>query len=76
MTLPLSIRNKLNHPPFNKNTKQTVIFIPSFKNIIILLFPYFIILFLSIPPLQIIFHQKQNILLYISSIAILFLFTI
>ncbi|WP_398574734.1 DUF443 family protein, partial [Staphylococcus epidermidis] len=32
ITLPLSITNNLNHPPFNKNTKQTLIFIPSFKN--------------------------------------------
>ncbi|WP_398574759.1 DUF443 family protein, partial [Staphylococcus epidermidis] len=41
ITLPLSITNNLNHPPFNKNTKQKLIFIPSFKNIIFLLFSYF-----------------------------------
>ena len=76
ITLRLSIRKKLNHPVFNKKSKQRVILIPSFKNMIIVVFGYFMMLFLSIAPLQMIFEEKQNILVYIGWIGMLFLFTI
>ena len=76
ITLRLSIRKKLNHPVFNKKSKQKVILIPSFKNMIIVVFGYFMMLFLSIAPLQMIFEEKQNILVYIGWIGMLFLFTI
>ena len=45
ITLRLSIRKKLNHPVFNKKSKQRVILIPSFKNMIIVVFGYFMMLF-------------------------------
>lgn len=76
ITLRLSIKKKLNHPAFNKKSKQRVILIPSFKNMIIVVFGYFMMLFLSIAPLQMIFEEKQNILVYICWIGMLFLFTI
>ncbi|WP_218084568.1 DUF443 family protein [Staphylococcus epidermidis] len=76
ITLRLSIRKNLNHPAFNKKSKQRVILIPSFKNMIIVVFGYFMMLFFSIAPFQMIFEEKQNILVYICWIGMLFLFTI
>ncbi|MDU0427592.1 DUF443 family protein [Staphylococcus epidermidis] len=75
ITLRLSIRKKLNHPAFNKKSKQRVILIPSFKNMIIVVFGYFMMLFLSIAPLQMIFEEKKNILGYILWVGVLFIFT-
>ncbi|MDU9352041.1 DUF443 family protein [Staphylococcus warneri] len=75
ITLRLSIRNKLNHPVFNKKSKQKVMLIPSFKNMILVVFCYFMILFFSIAPFQMIFEEKMNILGYIVWIGILFIFT-
>ena len=75
IALRLSIRKKLNHPAFNKKSKQRVILIPSFKNMIIVVFGYFMMLFLSIAPLQMIFEEKKNILGYILWVGVLFIFT-
>lgn len=74
ITLRLSIRKKLNHPVFNKKSKQRVILIPSFKNMIIVVFGYFMMLFLSIAPLQMIFEEKQNIWIYICWLGIVLAF--
>ncbi|MEJ7480342.1 DUF443 family protein, partial [Staphylococcus pasteuri] len=60
--LRLAIRKKLKHPSFNKNSKQKVILIPSFKNFALVVFCYFMTLFLSIAPTQMIFDDSQNII--------------
>ena len=60
IALRLSIRNKMNHPIFNKKSKQKVMLIPSFKNIILVVFCYFMILFFSIAPFQMIFDEKKT----------------
>lgn len=60
IALRLSIRNKMNHPVFNKKSKQKVMLIPSFKNIILVVFCYFMILFFSIAPFQMIFDEKTS----------------
>ncbi|MCH9546825.1 DUF443 domain-containing protein [Staphylococcus epidermidis] len=75
ITLRLSIRKKLNHPAFNKKSKQKVILIPSFKNMILVVFCYFMMLFFSIAPFQMIFEEKKNILGYILWVGVLFIFT-
>ena len=75
ITLRLSIRKKLNHPAFNKMSKQRVILIPSFKNMILVVFCYFMMLFFSIAPFQMIFEEKKNILGYILWVGVLFIFT-
>ncbi|MCG1103796.1 DUF443 domain-containing protein [Staphylococcus epidermidis] len=76
ITLRLSIRKKLNHPAFNNNSAQKVMLIPSFKNMILVVFCYFIFLFFSIAPIQMIFDDDQNIFGYIGWLVSLFLFTI
>ncbi|MBM0811448.1 DUF443 family protein [Staphylococcus epidermidis] len=75
ITLRLSIRKKLNHPAFNKMSKQRIILIPSFKNMILVVFCYFMMLFFSIAPFQMIFEEKKNILGYILWVGVLFIFT-
>ena len=47
ITLRLSIRKKLNHPAFNKKSKQKVILIPSFKNMILVVFLFYDAVFLN-----------------------------
>lgn len=76
ITLRLSIRKKLNHPAFNKNSIQKVMLIPSFKNLVLVVFCYFMFLFFSIAPIQMIFDDNQNIFGYIGWLVTLFLFTI
>ena len=76
ITLRLSIRKKLNHPAFNKNSAQKVMLIPSFKNMILVVFCYFMFLFFSIAPIQMVFDDDQNIFGYIGWLVTLFLFTI
>ena len=48
ITLRLSIRKKLNHPAFNKNSIQKVMLIPSFKNLVLVVFCYFMFLFFQL----------------------------
>ncbi|MCG1503247.1 DUF443 domain-containing protein, partial [Staphylococcus epidermidis] len=65
IALRLSISKKLNHPAFNQNSTQKVMLIPSFKNMILVVFCYFMFLFFSIAPIQMIFDDNQNIFGYI-----------
>ena len=74
--LRLSLIKKLNHPAFNKKSKQKVILIPSFKNMILVVFCYFMFLFFSIAPIRMTFDDNQNIFGYIGWLVTLFLFTI
>ena len=76
IALRLSISKKLNHPAFNQNSTQKVMLIPSFKNMILVVFCYFMFLFFSIAPIQMIFDDNQNIFGYIGWLVTLFLFTI
>lgn len=76
IALRLSIRKKLNHPAFNQNSTQKVMLIPSFKNMILVVFCYFMFLFFSTAPIQMIFDDNQNIFGYIGWLVTLFLFTI
>lgn len=46
IALRLSISKKLNHPAFNQNSKQKVMLIPSFKNMILVVFCYFMSIYL------------------------------
>lgn len=50
--------------------------IPSFKNLVLVVFCYFMFLFFSIAPIQMIFDDHQNIFGYIGWLVTLFLFTI
>ncbi len=76
IALRLSISKKLKHPAFNQNSTQKVMLIPSFKNMILVVFCYFMFLFFSIAPIQMIFDDNQNIFGYIGWLVTLFLFTI
>ena len=76
IALRLSIRKKLNHSAFNQNSTQKVMLIPSFKNLVLVVFCYFMFLFFSIAPIQMIFDDHQNIFGYIGWLVTLFLFTI
>ncbi|EFU84109.1 DUF443 family protein [Staphylococcus lugdunensis] len=76
ITLRLSIRNKMNHPVFNKKSKQKVMLIPSFKNMVLVVFCYLMFLFLSIAPIQMIFDDNQNIFGYVGWLVTLLMFTI
>ncbi|MCH8645657.1 DUF443 family protein [Staphylococcus lugdunensis] len=76
IALRLSIRKKLNHPAFNKNSTQKVILIPSFKNMVLVVFCYLMFLFLSIAPIQMIFDDNQNIFGYVGWLVTLLMFTI
>ncbi|WP_044466550.1 DUF443 family protein [Staphylococcus caprae] len=73
--LRLAIRKKLKHPSFNKNSKQKVRLIPSFKNFALVVFCYFMTLFLSIAPTQMIFDDSQNIIGYVGWLVVFFMFT-
>ncbi|MBI5972892.1 DUF443 family protein [Staphylococcus caledonicus] len=75
IALRLSIRKKLNHPAFNLNSTQKVMLIPSFKNMILVVFCYFMFLFLSIAPIQMIFDENQNIFGYVCWLVTLLMFT-
>lgn len=46
IALRLSIRKKLNYPAFNKNNKQKARLIPSFKNMVLVVLYYFILIYL------------------------------
>ena len=74
IALRLSIRNKMNHPVFNKKSKQKVMLIPSFKNIILVVFCYFMILFFSIAPFQMIFDEKKHLRIYILDRCIFYIY--
>ncbi|ARJ18140.1 MULTISPECIES: DUF443 family protein [Staphylococcus] len=76
IALRLSIRKKLNHPAFNKNSTQKVMLIPSFKNMVLVVFCYLMFLFLSIAPIQMIFDDNQNIFGYVGWLVTLLMFTI
>ncbi|HEI6624345.1 TPA: DUF443 family protein [Staphylococcus aureus] len=76
IALRLSISKKLKHPAFNQNSTQKVMLIPSFKNMILVVICYFMFLFFSIAPIQMIFDDNQNIFGYIGWLVTLFLFTI
>ena len=75
ITLRLSIRKKLNHPAFNKKSKQKVILIPSFKKYDIGGVLLFYDAVFSIAPFQMILRKKKNILGYILWVGVLFIFT-
>ncbi|ASJ93903.1 DUF443 family protein [Staphylococcus epidermidis] len=76
IALRLSIRKKLNHPAFNKKSKQKVMLIPSFKNMILVVFCYLMSIYLITG----LFHMMvieniQNICIYICWLGIFFAFT-
>ena len=48
IALRLSIRKKLNHSAFNQNSTQKVMLIPSFKNLVLVVFCYFMFLFFQL----------------------------
>ncbi|MBC2965603.1 putative membrane protein (TIGR01218 family) [Staphylococcus epidermidis] len=81
ITLHLSISKKLNHPAFNKKSKQKVMLIPSFKNMILVVFCYLISIYLiSIYLITGLFYMMvieniQNIWIYICWLGIFFAFT-
>ena len=81
ITLRLSISKKLNHPAFNKKSKQKVMLIPSFKNMILVVFCYLISIYLiSIYLITGLFYMMvieniQNIWIYICWLGIFFAFT-
>ncbi|WP_141756853.1 DUF443 family protein, partial [Staphylococcus sp. HMSC036D05] len=49
--------------------------IPSFKNFALVVFCYFMTLFLSIAPTQMIFDDSQNIIGYVGWLVVFFMFT-
>ncbi len=71
----LSIRKKLNHPSFNADSKQKVRLIPTFKNMILVIFCFFVMGFLSLGLTQMIFDTNQNIMAFICWLGIFFIFT-
>lgn len=73
--LRVSLRKKLNHQSFNKNSTQKVRIIPTFKNTIIMIFGYVTFLFFSIAPWQMIFDNSQNIFGYFCWLVVFFCFT-
>ncbi|MCG1340861.1 DUF443 domain-containing protein [Staphylococcus epidermidis] len=76
ITLRLSIRKKLNHPTFNKKSKQKVMLIPSFKNMILVVFCYLISIYLITGLFyMMVIENIQNIWIYICWLGIFFAFT-
>ena len=75
ITLRLSIRKKLNHPVFNKKSKQKVRLIPVFKNMIIAVFNYFILIYLITALFDMmVIENIQNIWIYICWLGIVLAF--
>ncbi|EJE09976.1 DUF443 family protein, partial [Staphylococcus epidermidis] len=75
ITLRLSIRKKLNHPAFNKKSKQKVRLIPVFKNMIIVVFNYFILIYLITGLFDMmVIENIQNIWIYICCLGIVLAF--
>ncbi|WP_381402985.1 DUF443 family protein [Staphylococcus epidermidis] len=75
ITLRLSIRKKLNHPAFNKKSKQKVRLIPVFKNMIIVVFNYFILIYLITGLFDVmVIENIQNIWIYICWLGIVLAF--
>ena len=75
ITLRLSIRKKCDHPAFNKNSKQKVRLIPLFKNMIIVVFNYFILIYLIIGLFDMmVIENMQNIWIYICWLGIVLAF--
>ncbi|UIK44654.1 DUF443 family protein [Staphylococcus epidermidis] len=75
ITLRLSIRKKLNHPAFNKKSKQKVRLIPVFKNMIIVVFNYFILIYLITGLFDMmVIENIQNIWIYICWLGIVLAF--
>ncbi|WP_145452430.1 DUF443 family protein, partial [Staphylococcus epidermidis] len=75
ITLRLSIRKKLNHPAFNKKSKQKVRLIPVFKNMIIVVFNYFILIYLITALFDMmVIENIQNIWIYICWLGIVLAF--
>ncbi|KAK56147.1 DUF443 domain-containing protein [Staphylococcus lugdunensis] len=76
ITLRLSIRNKMNHPVFNKKSKQKVMLIPSFKNMILVVFCYLISIYLIVGLFyMMVIENIQNIWIYICWLGIFFAFS-
>ena len=75
IALRLSIRKKLNHPAFNKKSKQKVRLIPVFKNMIIVVFNYFILIYLITGLFDMmVIENIQNIWIYICWLGIVLAF--
>ncbi|MCG1508252.1 DUF443 family protein [Staphylococcus epidermidis] len=75
IALRLSIRKKLNHPAFNKNSIQKVRLIPVFKNMIIVVFNYFILIYLITGLFDVmVIENIQNIWIYICWLGIVLAF--
>ena len=75
ITLRLSIRKKLNHLAFNKKSKQKVRLIPVFKNMIIVVFNYFILIYLITGLFDMmVIENIQNIWIYICWLGIVLAF--
>ena len=75
IALRLSIRKKLNHPAFNKKSKQKVRLIPVFKNMIIVVFNYFILIYLITGLFDVmVIENIQNIWIYICWLGIVLAF--
>ncbi|MCO6333473.1 DUF443 domain-containing protein [Staphylococcus epidermidis] len=76
IALRLSISKKLNHSAFNKKSKQKVMLIPSFKNMILVVFCYLISIYLITGLFyMMIIENIQNIWIYICWLGIFFAFT-
>lgn len=76
IALRLSISKKLNHPAFNKKSKQKVMLIPSFKNMILVVFCYLISIYLITGLFyMMVIENIQNIWIYICWLGIFFAFT-
>ncbi|MBE7320347.1 DUF443 family protein [Staphylococcus epidermidis] len=76
IALRLSISKKLNHAAFNKKSKQKVMLIPSFKNMILVVFCYLISIYLITGLFyMMVIENIQNIWIYICWLGIFFAFT-
>lgn len=71
ITLRLSIRKKLNHLAFNRNSIQKVMLIPSFKNLVLVVFCYLISIYLITGLFyMMVIENIQNIWIYICWLGI------
>ncbi|MBI5972898.1 DUF443 family protein [Staphylococcus caledonicus] len=76
IALRLSIKKKLTHPAFNKNNKQKVRLIPSFKNMVLVVLYYFILIYLITGLFyMMVIDNIQNIWIYICWLGIVFVFS-
>ena len=73
--LRLALRKKLKHQSFNKNSKQKVRLIPSFKNFALMVFCYVIAIYLVVGLFYImVINNVQNIMIYICWLGIFLAF--